>query len=166
MRRAAAPRSAQLRTDIIELPRGRVGCFLRFVATERVVEPMSQAISITPEMTRVIREGRLASSPRTWREISEELGISLKSAINVAKRVDLYQPSYRERSDRSPPALSPAVAQPLGDDDLTQSFADDDLTQPFADDNLSRAPLLPGDPISWGAIIAGTCLEGVPYLRG
>ena len=162
MRRAAAPRSAQLRTDIIELPRGRVGCFLRFVATERVVEPMSQAISITPEMTRVIREGRLASQPRTWREISEELGISLKSAINVAKRVDLYQPSYGERIDRSPPAPSPAA----GDDDLTQSFADDELMQPFADDDLNRAPLSPGNPISWGAIIAGTCLEGVPYLRG
>ena len=118
---------------------------------------MLQAISITPEMTRVIREGRLASQPRTWREISEELGISLTSAISVAKRLGLYQPSYRERIDRSPPAPSPAAAQLL---------ADDHLTQPFADDNLSRAPLLPGDPISWGAIIAGTCLEGVPYLRG
>ena len=56
--------------------------------------------------------------------------------------------------------------QPFGGDDLTQSFADDDLMQPFADDDLNRAPLLPGDPISWGTIIAGTCLEGVPYLRG
>ena len=166
MRRAAAPRSAQLRTDIIELPRGRVGCFLRFVATERVVELMSQAISITPEMTRVIREGRLASQPRTWREISEELGISLKSAINVAKRVDLYQPSYGERIDRSPPAPSPAAVQPVAGDDLTQPSANDDLKQPFLDYALNRAPLPPGDPISWGAIIAGTCLEGVPYLRG
>ena len=114
---------------------------------------MRQAIAVTPEMTRVIREGRQASPPRTWREISEELGISLKSAINVAKRVDLYQPSYGERIDRSPPAPSPAAG-------------DDDLMQPFADDDLNRAPLSPGDPISWGAIIAGTCLEGVPYLRG
>ena len=131
---------------------------------------MLQAISVTPEMTRVIREGRQASPPRTWREISEELGISLPSTFNVAKRVGLYQPSYR--IDRSSPAPSPPA---IGDDDLTQSFADDDLTQPsadddlmqlFADDDLNRAPLSPGDPISWGAIIAGTCLEGVPYLRG
>ena len=123
---------------------------------------MLQAISITPEMTRVIRDGRLAGQPRTWHEISEELGISLTSAISVAKRLGLYQPSYRERIDRSPPAPSPAA----GDDDLTQSFADDELMQPFADDDLNRAPLSPGNPISWGAIIAGTCLEGVPYLRG
>ena len=123
---------------------------------------MLQAISITPEMTRIIREGRQASPPRTWREISEELGISLKSAINVAKRVDLYQPSYGERIDRSPPAPSPAA----GDDDLMQPSADDELMRPFADDDLNRTPLPPGDPISWGAIIAGTCLEGVPYLRG
>ena len=123
---------------------------------------MLQAISITPEMTRIIREGRQASPPCTWREISDELGISLTSTCNVAKRVDLYQPSYGERIDRSPPAPSPAA----GDDDLTQSFADDELMQPFADDDLNRTPLPPGDPISWGAIIAGTCLEGVPYLRG
>ena len=103
---------------------------------------MSQAIAITPEVTRVIREGRQASQPRTWREISEELGISLKAAIDIAKRVGLYQPSYR--IDRSPPAPSPAA---IGDDDL------------------GRKPLPPGDPTSWGAIIAGTCLEGVPYLQ-
>ena len=139
---------------------------MRFVATERVVELMSRAISITPELTRVIREGRQASQPRTWREISEELGISLKAAIDIAKRVGLYQPSYRERVDNSPPAPSRAAVQPFGDDDLTKSFADDELMQPFADDDLNRAPLSPGNPISWGAIIAGTCLEGVPYLRG
>ena len=127
---------------------------------------MLQAISITPEMTRVIRDGRLAGQPRTWQEISEELGISLESAISVAKRLGLYQPSYRERIDRSPPAPSPAAAQLLADHDLTQPLADGDLTQPFANDDLNRKPLPPGDPISWGAIITGTCLEGVPYLRG
>ena len=127
---------------------------------------MLQAISITPEMTRVIRDGRLAGQPRTWHEISEELGISLESAISVAKRLGLYQPSYRERIDRSPPAPSPAAVQPVAGDDLTQPSANDDLKQPFLDYALNRAPLPPGDPISWGAIIAGTCLEGVPYLRG
>jgi hypothetical protein len=127
---------------------------------------MLQAISITPEMTRVIRDARQASTPRTWREISEELGISLSSAVNVAKRAGLYQQIYRERIDRSPPAPSPAAVQPVAGDDLTQPSANDDLKQPFLDYALNRAPLPPGDPISWGAIIAGTCLEGVPYLRG
>jgi len=126
---------------------------------------MLQAISITPEMTRVIRDARQASTPRTWREISEELGISQPSIYNVAKQVGLYQPSYR-RYNKSPPPLTPAAVQPVADDDLMQASADDDLIQPFADDDLTRAPLPPGDPISWGAIIAGTCLEGVPYRRG
>jgi hypothetical protein len=124
---------------------------------ERVVELMPQAISITPEMTRVILEGRQANPPRTWRDISEELGISLKTAIDIAKRGGHYQPSYRERIASSPPALSL---------DPVQALADDDLTQPFADDDSNRKPLPPGDPISWGAIITGTCLEGAPYLRG
>ena len=127
---------------------------------------MLQAISITPEMTRIIREGRQASPPCTWREISDELGISLTSTCNVAKRVGLYQPSYRGRHNNSPPPLSPAAVQPVADDDLMQPSADDELMRPFADDDLNRTPLPPGDPISWGAIIAGTCLEGVPYLRG
>jgi hypothetical protein len=116
---------------------------------------MSQAIAITPEVTRVIREGRQANPPRTWRDLSEELGISLKAAIDIAKRVGLYQPSYRQRINNSPPA-PPAAAL---------SFADADLEQPFFDDDLGRKPLPPGDPTSWGAIIAGTCLEGVPYLQ-
>jgi hypothetical protein len=118
---------------------------------------MLQAIAVTPEMTRVIRDARQASPPRTWRGISEELGISLSSAVNVAKRAGLYQQIYRERTDRSPPAPS---------SEAVQSVAGDDLTQPSANDDLNRAPLPSGDPISWGAIIAGTCLEGVPYLRG
>jgi hypothetical protein len=118
---------------------------------------MLQAIFITPEMRRVIREGRQASPPRTWREISEELGISLSSAVKVAKRVGLYQQIYRERFNNSPSALSPAAVQPV---------VEDDLTQPSTDDDVTRAPLPPGDPISWGAIVAGTCLEGVPYMRG
>ena len=126
---------------------------------------MLQAISVTPEMTRVIREGRQASPPRTWREISEELGISLSSAVNVAKRVGLYQQIYRERFNNSPPVLSPAAVQPVAGDELTQPSAAADQKQPFADDDLSRAPLPSGDPISWGAITAGTCLEAVPYLR-
>ena len=71
---------------------------VRLVITASVVTPMLQAIFITPEMRRVVREGRQASPPRTWREISEELGISLSSAVKVAKRVGLYQQIYRERT--------------------------------------------------------------------
>ena len=127
MRRAAAPRFGRLRTGTIELFWGARNA-LHLVITERVVGPMLQAISITPEMTRVIRDARQASTPRTWREISEELGISLSSAVNVAKRAGLYQQIYRERFNNSPSALSPAAVQPVVDDDLTQPSTDDDVT--------------------------------------
>jgi hypothetical protein len=30
---------------------------------------------------------------------------------------------------------------------------------------IDREPLRPGSPETWGAIIAGTCLDGTPYPR-
>lgn len=59
---------------------------------------MPARIEITPDMRRVIVEGRRAEPPRTWKSISEALGVkSVRTAINMAIRAKIYTPTYRRR---------------------------------------------------------------------
>ena len=58
---------------------------------------MPARIEITPGMRRIISEGRRSEPPRTWQSIANDLGVSLKTAINMAVRLRIYQPTYRHR---------------------------------------------------------------------
>ena len=58
---------------------------------------MPARIEVTPAMRRIISEGRRSEPPRTWKAIADDLGVSLKSAINLAIRAKVYTPTYRRR---------------------------------------------------------------------
>ena len=59
---------------------------------------MPARIEITPTMRRIISEGRRSEPPRTWQSIADALGVkSVRTALNMAIRLRIYQPTYRRR---------------------------------------------------------------------
>ena len=71
---------------------------------------MPARIEITPAMRRIISEGRRSEPPRTWKSIADALGVkSTRTALNMAIRARIYQPTYRRR-DPSDGAAALAAA--------------------------------------------------------
>ena len=75
----------------------------------------------------------------SWDEIAASLGVSRCSAIARGQRIGCIK--HKPDQPRTNMAQSPLVARALE----------------------GRRCLEPGDPITWGAIVAGTWLEGTPF---
>ena len=71
----------------------------------------------------------------SYAEVARRLGVSKNSAVGFAARMGM------QLAENSP-------------------IRRDVKPKPVV---VRRLPLLPGDPVTWGAITAGTILEGVPF---
>lgn len=60
---------------------------------------MPAPIEITPEMVNAIKVGRGSIPPRTWKAIADELGVSVKTPINIAIRNGFFRRTYQNGCD-------------------------------------------------------------------
>ena len=93
-------------------------------------------MSWTPDLDAALRRGRRAG--RTWAAIAATLGVSESGAYSRGRQLSL--PGNRWQLAAPGPAAAEAEVLVL-----------------------DRPPFAPGHPASWGAITAGTCLEGMAY---
>lgn len=98
---------------------------------------MPEALIWTPERDALLLARR--AEGRSWDAIAAEFAISRSALIARGRRLGL-RPC---RGHTAPPPPRPVLPEPEEDPD--------------------RPPLPPGHPRSWGAITAGTLLEGSPY---
>lgn len=92
--------------------------------------------TFTGDEDRIILDGRAAG--RSWTAIGTQLGTTGKAcAYHLTRGLGVPDPKFVQVG-RSKPQHPPLPAE-------------------------GRGPLRPGDPQTWGAITAGTVLEGIVY---
>jgi hypothetical protein len=115
----------------------------------KLKKPLKKAILYSDDLIKRARH-LWNVEKKSAREVGNELGLTIGQVSGIARRNKF---DARECPViRRPIVAIAAIPRPLEPEVAKVLSRRDD-----------RPPLPPGAPESWGAIIRGTCLEGIPY---